>query len=100
MKSALEFFERHPEQELRIEDPSQRIKISGKVKALYEMDLCSKFLWETELELGGGTLSLSLTFHDEFLGVHLILKQDTPPNAQISMPLEIPYHRLILKVQN
>ena len=94
--SVIHFFEKHVGRRILIEEPEPRIKICGKVSEVVHQDLCSHTLSESALVLETKGIDVSVTFHDHFVGLHIMI--DTPNQAtpELSVPYRIPYINLEL----
>lgn len=93
-----EFLRNNPHQHVRIEDRATRAFLEGTIPAVFDMDLCSSILAEAELKLSLNGWDISLTFHEDFLGVHILLLTPDSCCTVLSLPWEIPYERLQLEL--
>jgi len=94
----VEFFRTHAYKQVFIEDSEHQVRIEFQIIEVLEIDLCSQTLVEvaSQNELPG--VELNLTLHDVFLGIHLFVSAPGEEESKISLPAEIPYSRLQLRL--
>lgn len=95
--SAIDFFHKRGECSIVIKEEVSRIFIRGEIVHFEELDLCSTTLFEATLQLLSPGLKVAITFHDEFLGAHLLITLPHSQEPQLSLPYQIPYNQLILE---
>ena len=95
-QSTILFFRQHLDQPLLIEDVSNRAKFCGIITEVTTLDLCSHLLEETTLKLETSDLQVEITFHDEFLGIHLLAYSPETQITSCSLPYQISYKMLKL----
>ena len=92
----LHYFHKHLGESVLLEEQGTRIKVQGIITEVDEMDLCSTTLFETTLQMEREGIEVALTFHEEFIGVHLLAYAADHTTPQISFPYQIRYDQLIL----
>ncbi|MGA0261496.1 MAG: hypothetical protein ACO3NI_15200, partial [bacterium] len=70
----------------------------GIIPAVFEMDLCSGTLAEATLNVETMGGDVSLTMHEQFLGIHLLFFRQNTEEQILSFPWEIPYSSLQLEL--
>ncbi len=96
-ESAILFFQSHGGKVISLQEDGSRLKIYGKVADVYELDLCSSTLVEATLELQTEGLQVTLTFHNDFLAIHLITALPNSQQPEIFIPYQISYEQLIIE---
>ena len=91
-----EFLRSHAHQEICIMDQRSRAFLIGMIPAVIEMDICSGTLVEASLNVGNMECDVSLTMHEQFLGVHLLFFRQNTDHQILSFPWDIPYSSLQL----
>jgi hypothetical protein len=87
----VEFLRNHPFQPLLLEDQRTQARLRGQVPLVNDLDVCSGILAEAPWYMEPNLLDISLTFHDQFIGVHVMLEQPETGELALSLPWEIPY---------
>jgi hypothetical protein len=77
-------------------DQRSRAFLVGIIPAVFEMDLCSGSLAEASLDVDNMGCDVSLTMHEQFLGIHLLFFRQNTEEQILSFPWEIPYSLLQL----
>lgn len=95
--STIEYFQNHSACSVVIKEQTSLIVIRGEIVDFEELDLCSTALFEAALQLPSSGLTLAVTFHDDFLGIHLLVTPSDSNDPEISLPYQIPYKDLILE---
>lgn len=95
-EQAILFFKKQQGGLIEIGEQKKRNVFRGTIVELNELDLCSKLLVEAELEFSTPGIDLAVTFHDDFIGLHLSLTHEQTP-SQISMSHQIDYESLTLE---
>tara|TARA_E500000075_G_C6993865_1_gene325187 strand:+ start:3101 stop:3439 length:339 start_codon:yes stop_codon:yes gene_type:complete len=93
-----EFLRSHAHQQICIMDQRSRAFLVGIIPAVYEMDLCSGTLSEAALNVENMGCDVSLTMHEQFLGIHLFFFRQNTEEQILSFPWEIPYSSLQLEL--
>ena len=91
-----EFLRSHVLKQICISDLRSRAFLIGIIPAVSEMDLCSSTLEEASLNVGNTGCDVSLTMHEQFLGIHLLFFMENTDQQVLSFPWEIPYSSLQL----
>ena len=79
-------------------DQRSKAFLVGIIPAVFEMDLCSGTLSEAALNVENMGCDVSLTMHEQFLGVHLLFFRQNTEEQILSFPWEIPYSSLQLEL--
>ncbi|MBF0278912.1 MAG: hypothetical protein HQM13_14015 [SAR324 cluster bacterium] len=95
--ATIRYFQTHVGQNISIKEKTSRIVLKGKLGELEELDLCSSILIESSLQLKSAGLSVALTLHDDFLGVHLMSTTPDSEDPEVSFPYQISYQNLIVE---
>ena len=90
------FLRSHAHQKIFIIDQRSRAFLIGIIPAVIEMDLCSGTLVEATLNVENMGCDVSLTMHEQFLGIHLLFYRQNSDQQILSFPWEIPYSSLQL----
>lgn len=95
-----DFFRQHPQKQITIEEHGGTFRIQGKVQEVTELNMCSHILFETNLipEIAG--VEISLTFHDDFLGIQLLAQLTENHVPTLSFPALISYKNLTVSVSS
>ena len=91
-----EFLRSHAHQQICIMDQKSRAFLVGIIPAVIEMDLCSGTLVEATINVENMGCDVSLTMHEQFLGIHLLFFRQNTDQQILSFPWEIPYSSLQL----
>ena len=86
-----EFLRSHAHQQICIMDQRSRAFLVGIIPAVIEMDLCSGTLVEAPINVENMGCDVSLTMHEQFLGIHLLFFSQNSNQQILSFPWEIPY---------
>ena len=97
--STIRFFQNQQGQTVLIKEQTSRVKFQGEITELEELDLCSSVLVESTLQLKTSGLQVDLTFHEDFLGVHLMITPSGSRDPEVSIPYQIRYENLIVESQ-
>ena len=97
--STIRFFQNQQGQRVLIKEATTRIILRGQVTELEELDLCSSVLVESTLQLPSSELKVDLSFHEDFLGVHLMIIPPGSRDPHVSIPYQIRYENLIVELQ-
>lgn len=97
--SSISFFRTHIGRLVLIKEQKSRVLFRGKVTDVVEMDLCSSILVEATLQLKTTGPSVALTFHDGFLGAHLMITPSDSSDPEVSIPYQIRYEDLVVENQ-
>lgn len=95
--SLIEYCLAHQQETILIEDVQTKARILGSLGEVNEMDLCSTTLVEASVLFQTPNLYVTLTFHEKFLGVNVILEGDQQ-QIELSIPHQISYENL--RIQN
>ena len=93
-----EFLRSHVHRQIRILDQRSRAFLLGIIPAVFEMDLCSGTLSEASLNVENMGCDISLTMHEQFLGIHLLFFSKNTDQQILSFPWEIPYSSLHIEL--
>ena len=74
-KATLEYFKLMIGREIVLEDANGGLRMAGAIGEVYELDLCSTDLFESSLKLTQPALDISVTFHEDFLGLHIMVRK-------------------------
>ena len=91
-----EFLRSHAHQQICIMDQRSRAFLVGIIPAVIEMDLCSGTLVEASIYVENIGCDVSLTMHEQFLGIQLLFFRQNTDQQILSFPWEIPYSSLQL----
>ena len=94
----LDFLRQHTEEKIIVEESGGTLRIQGRLQDQVETDMCSRILFEASLvpEIPGA--EISLTFHEGFLGIHLLASSPETEMAIFSCPAQIPYEKLSVSI--
>ena len=93
-----EFLRSHAHRQICILDQRSRAFLLGIIPAVFEMDLCSSTLSEASLNVEKMGCDISLTMHEQFLGIHLLFFSENTDQQILSFPWEIPYSSLHIEL--
>lgn len=93
------FFRQHPFEIITVEEPGGTLRIQGKIQEVVELNLCSHLLLETSLSTQIPNFEISLTFHNDFLGIHCLGKSTGVSDPIFSFPAQIPYSNISVKLE-
>ena len=93
-----EFLRSHAHRQICILDQRSRAFLLGIIPAVFEMDLCSSTLSEASLNVEKMGCDISLTMHEQFLGIHLLFFSKNTDQQILSFPWEIPYSSLHIEL--
>ena len=93
-----EFLRGHAHQQICIIDQRNKAFLVGIIPAVIEIDLCSGTLVEASLNVENIGCDVSLTMHEQFLGIHLLFFRQNSDQQILSFPWEIPYTSLQLNL--
>ena len=91
-----EFLRSHAHQQICVMDQRSRAFLVGTIPAVIEMDLCSGPLIAASLNVENMGWAVSITMHEQFLGIHLLFFRQNTDQQILSFPWEIPYSSLQL----
>ncbi|MBF0352742.1 MAG: hypothetical protein HQM11_17040 [SAR324 cluster bacterium] len=92
------FFQQHEGHRIMLEEKNSRFKISGICGEVNEMDLCSHDLQECALTLSLPEVDIQFTFHEQFMGIHILLENPETGMAELSLPLRWEYASLTVSL--
>ncbi|MGK5093630.1 hypothetical protein WDW89_16670 [Deltaproteobacteria bacterium TL4] len=96
--STVHFFRQQHGQKILIQESETRAQFRGYVTEIYALNLCSRILEETTLKLKTPNMEIALTFHDDFLGIHVMVPDSAQQTLEVSLPYQIKYPNLTLTV--
>ncbi len=94
--SVIQFLSVNEGKLVQIGETSTRVKFRGTLIDFNEMDMCSNTLIEVSLALLTPGLDISLTCHDDFLGIHIMTERPDLNDPEVSLPYHIRYENLQL----
>ena len=91
--SLLQFLKENQGTEISLKERGGGLSLFGKLTDFSELDLCGRLLVESELSLETPELKVTLTLHDELLGVQVSGNAHSNPELFL-IAREVPYSRL------
>ena len=91
--SLLQFLKENQGTEISLKERGGGLSLFGKLTDFSELDLCGRLLVESELSLETPDLKVTLTLHDELLGVQVSGNDHANPELFL-IAREVPYSRL------
>ena len=91
--SLLQFLKENQGTEISLKERGGGLSLFGKLTDFSELDLCGRLLVESELSLETADLKVTLTLHDELLGVQVSGNDHANPELFL-IAREVPYSRL------
>ena len=91
--SLLQFLKENQGTEISLKERGGGLSLFGKLTDFSELDLCGRLLVESELSLETPDLKVTLTLHDELLGVQ-VSGNDHANQELFLIAREVPYSRL------
>ena len=91
--SLLQFLKENQGTEIWLNERGGGLSLFGKLTDFSELDLCGRLLVESELSLETPDLKVTLTLHDELLGVQVSGNAHANPELFL-IAREVPYSRL------
>ena len=89
-----EYMRQNTHKKVTIEEPGGTFRVHGQLKDVVDLNLCSHILVESTLIPQIPNVEISLTFHDDFLGIHCLAKHVETSEVIFSFPAQIPYEKL------
>ena len=91
-----EFLRSHAHQQICIMDQKSRAFLVFTIPAVIDIDLCCCTLIVASFIVENMVCDVSITMHEQFLGVHLLFFRQNTDQHILSFPWEIPYSSLQL----
>lgn len=95
-EAVLAWLEAHGDGPLVLRQRATALRVAGVVKGVEELDACSAHYQECELLTGVPNVEVMLSFHEERLSVHLLVREPASGGIVVSLPQGIPYDELSL----
>ena len=95
-KDVLKWFKVHAEKIVVVKLQGTTLRIEGRAAGVDEIDACSADIFATGLGMVSPGLDTSISFHENSLSVHLLVRESGSKRSILSMPVSIPYGLLQL----
>ena len=92
----IEFLESNDQQQIIVEDTGGAVRLRGMLQHPGERDMCGSILYEATLIPVIEGLEVSLTLHNDFLGIHILADSTHGNESALSCAAEISYKKLAI----
>lgn len=94
----IEFLEQHDRQKIIVEESGGAVSLRGILRYHGERDMCGRSLYEASMITEIKGIEISLTLHNDFLGIHLLARSAGGDESLLSYPAQIPYKKLSISL--
>ena len=94
--TVVEWLKKTGKQTLVIRMQGTTLRLTGHSQGLEKVDACSTEIEEVELDVGEPDTTVSLSVHDNTLGLHVLIHDPKTGQTVVSIPTSIPYGLLVL----